>query len=94
MKGFILPRMLQRRRGASGGDGAEGMVEWRRLGVGGDEGLLVLPEMMPSKLRKWFGGGGCVSLRMMRRRRPGAGRQGVEEGMGVLAWRAVCFWCW
>lgn len=93
MKGFILPRMLQRRRGAveeSAGGGGDGAVEWRRVGEGGRGA----PEMMPSKLRKWFGGGGCVSLRMIRRRRPGAGRQGVDEGMGVLVWRAVCFWCW
>lgn len=90
--GFIFPRMLQRRRGAveEVGEGGDGAVECRFVG-GGERGE---PEMMPSKLRKWFGGGGWVSLRMMRRRRPGAGRQGVEEGMGVLVWRAVCFWCW
>jgi len=36
--------------------------------------------IMPSKPKKRFGDGECSSLRMMRRRRPGAGWQGAVEG--------------
>lgn len=57
---------------------------WGRL-----EGLFVV--IKPSNPRKRLGAGICVSLRMMRNRRPGAGGQGVVEGGSRFELSAVCF---
>lgn len=53
------------------------------------EGLLVV--IKPSNPRKRLGAGICVSLRMIRNRRPGAGRHGVVEGGGRSKVSAFCF---
>lgn len=51
---------------------------------------------IPSKPRKRLVEGACVSLRIMRRRRPGAGRHGIVDGGSLCEISAACLryrWC-